>query len=86
MENCQSGELSWWGVVLVRNHLVGNCPSESCPGGELSSRELSQWGVVRVGIVWWGLSSGELSEYVLMHYRYIILQRQSQINVARFEY
>ena len=37
MGSCPSGELSWWGVVLV-----GSCPGAgvvlvgSCPGGELS--------------------------------------------------
>ena len=39
MENCPSGELSWWGIVLVRIVLVGNCPSG----------ELSWWGIVLVG-------------------------------------
>ena len=34
MGNCPSGELSWWGIVLV-----GNCPSG----------ELSWWGLVLVG-------------------------------------
>ena len=36
MGSCPSGELSWWGVVLV-----GNCLGEELSDGELSSGELS---------------------------------------------
>ena len=52
MGSCPSGELSWWGVVLVGSRPAGKFSlwgivlKGSCPGGE-SSR--------------WELSSGELS-------------------------
>ena len=46
MGNCPSGELSWWGIVLVEVILVGNCPIVgNCPGivlvGNCPSGELS---------------------------------------------
>ena len=48
MGNCPSGDLSWWGVVLV-----GSCPGlGSCPSGELS-----WWEIVLVG----SCPGGELS-------------------------
>ena len=75
MGSCPSGELSWWGIVLVGNWgvvLVGNCAS-----GELSWRGIvlvgkcpRGGGVVLLGscqggncLVGLELSSGELSGY-----------------------
>ena len=45
MGSCPSGDLSWWGIVLVGSSL----------GGELSCWGVIWVGVVRMGVAQWGV-------------------------------